>query len=247
MIYTRYWMKVGIAAVLAIAAGGLLVGLTRPPVLSSVPVLTQSVNAMHPVPRSAVRWVAVKTPPPGALSRQAHWQVLVASQHLAPGTILTNTDFTAGQVDGLHPGEVQWLAPVSAAGSGLATIGQRVDVWSDVKGAFQLVATGVRVVGLYSSNGNAISASNNGSGSSSSTGMVALAVPQKDIGTFLDVSTPYLVVDPNQAHFQLASSGSLTGSSSLSLASTSPAKAHSTASTTAHKTAKSALPTTHGG
>lgn len=239
MIYTRYWMKVGLAAGIAVAAGAVLVGLSRPPVLTSVPVLTQSVNAMHSVPHSAIRWVAVKTPPPGALGRQAHWQVLVASQHLAPGTILTNTDFTAGQVDSLHPGEVQWLAPVSAAGSGLATIGQRVDVWSAVKGAFQLVATGVRVVGLYSSNGNAVSTSHSGSGSASSTGMVALAVPQTDMSTFLDISTPYLVVDPNHAQFHLASSSS---SSSSTTAST-PAKS----SSATHKTAKSILPTTHGG
>ncbi|PSR23099.1 MAG: hypothetical protein C7B43_20365 [Sulfobacillus benefaciens] len=242
MIYTRYWLKVGVAAGTALVAGGLLVGLTRPPVFHSVPVLTAAVKAMHPIPHNAVHWIQVKTAPPGALNRRVNWSALVASQSLAPGTILTNADFTAGQINGLHPGEVQWLAPVSAAGSGLATVGQRVDVWSDVKGSFQLVAYGVRVIGLYSSNGSAVAASNSGSGSSS-TGMVALAVPQTSINTFLNVSTPYLVIDPNQTQFRLASAAAGSSSSTpTTSASSAKAKTRQT-----KKTAHSALPTTHGG
>jgi hypothetical protein len=231
MFYTRYWVKVGIATVVAVAAGVTLVELTRPPVLKPVAVLTKPVEAMHSIPKGAVRWTKVTVSPSGALPPHVNWSSLVASQALVPGTILTNADFTAGQIDSLHPGEVQWLAPVTAVSGGLAVIGQRVDAWSDTKGSFQLIAYGVRVTGLYSSGGNAVTAAASSSNSGSSTGMVALAVPASAIGTFLNITTPYLVVDPNQPVFRLAT------------ASTRASTKHASST----KNARAILPTTKGG
>lgn len=245
MIYTRYWIKVALAAATALTAGGLLVGLTRPPHLSSVPVLTISVNAMQTIPTNAVHWIPVKTVPKGALTSRVNWSGLVASQHLPAGTILTNTDFTTSLANGLHPGEVQWLAPVSAASSGLASVGQRVDVWSDDKGAFHLIAQGVRVIGLYSSSGSMVASTGSGSGSPTA-GMVGLAVPATHVSTFLNVSAPYLIVDPNQTAFHLT--GGSTSSAGSTTVSSSPHASHASHPSTAKTKKKTAsLPASHGG
>ena len=58
--------------------------------------------------------------------------------------------------------------------------------------------------------------------------MVALAVPSTAMGTLLDVTSPYLVVDPNQAGFRLAAPTVV--SSTTSAASTPSSAAHSTGS-----------------
>ena len=241
MIYLRYWLKLGTAALVATAAGTALVLFTRPPRLTSVAVLTETVPAMQAIPPQAVHWTRVASPPPDAVTPNVSWGALVASQALPPGTILTTGDFAAPQANGLHPGEVQWLVPVSAASSGLAAIGQRVDVWNNQGGTFQVVAYGVRVIGLYSSSGTPLStASSAGSG----PGMVALAVPSTAMGTLLDVTSPYLVVDPNQAGFRLAAppvvssatSAASTTPSSSSAAATASRPQSATPSSAAHST-----------
>lgn len=201
MIYWQYWLKLGTATAVAAAAGTALFALTRPPTLTPVAVLTEAVSAMHAIPETAVHWTQVAAPPPNAVTPAMSWGALVAGQALAPGTILTTGDFAAPQANGLRPGEVQWLVPVSAASSGLAAIGQRVDVWDNRTGTYQAVAYGVRVIGLYSGSGTPMSSADS---SGSGPGMVALAVPSTAIGTLLDVAAPYLIVDPNQAGFRLA-------------------------------------------
>lgn len=240
MIYTRYWYKVGLAGVVAVAAGVSLVAFTRPPAMTTVAVLTQSVPAMQSIPKLAVHWTKVSSPPPNAITSNMSWGSLVASQSLAPGTVLTTADFSTPQANGLHPGEVQWLVPVSAASSGLPTLGQRVDVWNNNNGSFQAVAYGVRVIGLYSGSGGPVGGSSSTNPSASGPGMVGLAIPSVDMGTMLDVKSPYLVVDPNQAGFHLATppvSTALIGST-----------ASSPTSARANKASKPAtLPSGHGG
>lgn len=233
-MYMRYWLKVGAATVVALAAGSGLWVLTRPPALSKVAVVTTTIPAMHTVSPQAVHWVQVVSPPPQSITPNMVWSNLVASQTLAPGTMLTSADFTAPQANGLHSGEVQWLVPVSAAASGLPTVGQRVDVWSNQNGVFHPVASGARVVGLFSSNGGPVGATSSTNPNPTAPGMVSLAIPSGALGSLLDVASPYLVVDPNQAGFRLVGSTA-----------TMPAAA-ATSTTTTHTTAP-ALPTQKGG
>lgn len=202
-MYIRHGIKVGLAVLAAAGTGGALWTITRPPQMTPVAVLTKAVAPMRPVPVTAVHWMQVVDPPPQAITRHTVFGSWVAGQRLAPGTVLTTRDFTLPQSQGLHAGEVQWLVPVSAATSGLPTLDQRVDVWSKQNGTYHLVASGVRVIGLFTAGGGPI---NGASSSSAAPGLVGLAVPSAAIGPLLNVPAPALVVDPNQFGFQLAAS-----------------------------------------
>ncbi len=233
MIYTRYWLKLGTAAVAAGAAATALVAWTRPPAMTTVGVLVRTVPAMHGVSRSIVHWTRIQSPPANAITPAMSWGNLVAQHQLAAGTILTTTDFVTPQINALHAGEVQWLVPVSAASSGLPALGQRVDVWADHHSTFRVVAYGVRVIGLYARNGSNVS--------NAGPGLVALAVPHRAMKSLLDVPSPYLVVDPNHSSFQLASTAS-SAKPSLSAASALSRHPASTTKTAHTVTAKSSLP-----
>lgn len=240
-MYTPRWLKVGAAAVVGIAAAVSLEAFTRPPQLVSVAVLKASVATMQAVPTADIQWTQVASPPPNAITPGESFAGLVASQTLAPGTILTSGDFTSPQANNLHPGEVQWLVPVSAAASGLPAVGQRVDVWSTVNNQYQMIAMGVRVVGLYTTQGGPISAPSATNPNTSGPGMVAMAVPSTALGTLLNVTSPYLVVDPNQPGFELVSSSASSSKAANTSIPVSP-------NVKPPKTSKSAsLPSTHGG
>lgn len=236
-MYTRYWLKVGGAAGVAIAAGIALVAFTRPPALTTVGILTQSVPAMHRISKLDVHWTQVASPPSNAITPQMTWGTLVASQSLAPGTVLTSADFSTPQAQGLKPGEVQWLVPVSAASSGLPAVGQRVDVWANNNGTFQAMADGVRVIALYSGNGGPLVSASSTDPNASGPGMVALAVPTSSIATLLDVKSPYLIVDPNQSEFHLANATTPSGASTPS----------QSAQTALHHKSTPSLPSSKGG
>lgn len=240
MMYTKKWLKVGAASVVGVAAAIALEAFAKPPHLVSVAVLTNSVASMQAVPSTDVHWMQVATPPTNAVTPGESYSGLVASQALPAGTVLTSNDFTSPQANNLHPGEVQWLVPVSAAASGLPTVGQRVDVWSAANNQYREVATGVRVIGLYTSGGGPVSAPSTTNPNASGPGMVALAVPNTALSTLLNAaSSPYLVVDPNQPAFQLLSASSVS--------STSPTSPSSTSSSTKLKHHSKSLPSTHGG
>lgn len=201
-MYRRFWIKLATSVVAAGGAMTALVGLSRPPALHEVAIVTHRVVAMHTIPSSAIHWTAVSSPPAHAVRSSAALVGLVAQQNLAPGTVLLTGDFTAPQRNHLRPGEVQWLVKVSAAASGLPAAGQRVDVWTTTGGAYRQVAGGVRVVGLYTSGGQPVGSSAN-TNTGSGPGMVALAVPYAATGTLLNVSSPTLVIDPGMHQFAL--------------------------------------------
>lgn len=198
-MYWQYWAKVGVAAAVSGAAAAVLWWGTRPAPLQRVALLTAPVSAMAPLPARAIRWVRMAHPPAGALTAPGPWLNLAAGTSLPAGTILTAADLTPPQIQGLGPGEVQWLVTVNSATSGLPTVGERVDVWTVIGAHYAPVAYGVRVIGLYTSSGAPLTAA-----SGQAPGLVALAVPERDIGALLAVTAPTLVVDPNQARFRLA-------------------------------------------
>lgn len=199
----------------ASAAGGLILlgiahRLVMPPHLTTVVVTSQAVAAGSPVTQTHT--ITVLNPPATWLTHAPTG--MIATHALTPNQPLTPADLTTpAQFIGLKPGEVQWLVPVSGAASGLARPGERVDVWqmpntgnanTTTTSASALFArewaSGVRVIGIYSSSGQPITAN-----SSTSIGLVGLAVPRSDIGILSFLANPTLIVDPYTHHFTLLS------------------------------------------
>jgi len=249
MAYPRYWIKVGVAATITIAAAAALITVTRPPHLIGVPVLTQSVTAMQSISPKAVHWMDVASPPPNAIASNTPLTDLVTQQALPAGTVLTTSDFTTNQNNGLHPAQIQWLVPVSGAASGLPEVGNRVDIWSLAGKTPQIVAYGVRVIGLYTNSGSSLTQTTPTSfatptnTNASNIGLVGLAVPAHDLQQLLNLNAPYLVVDPNQTAFRLVgtSTPSTTTSSHPSTSSNKPGVTHQA------KKKTSTLPAVHTG
>ncbi|WP_053958136.1 SAF domain-containing protein [Sulfobacillus thermosulfidooxidans] len=181
--------------------------LTIPPHLHTVWILKTSLTPGQPLTAQDVTGIKTLNPWPNALSSiPTGW---VAKRSLAPGTPLLRTDFTTMVAfRGLKPGQAMWTIPVSGVSSGLVQVGDRVQVWSDPQstpqgsqsastGFAHLWATGVRVMGIYSSSGTPLS--NN----QTAIGMVSLAVPDRDLSLLMTIANPTLVQDPYQTHFRL--------------------------------------------
>lgn len=255
--FNAHWVKVSLTGLGAVAAMGGAVALVKPPPLTPVAVLVHPVSALGSVPVSDITWVRMEHPPKGTITQ---WTgVPLAAHSLTAGTVLTASDFTtAAQAVGLKQGEVRYVVPITAA-SAVTTIGSRVDVWSlpsnggSATAVPQELAVGVRVIGLYTSQGTPVGGTPSSGGllgGSSNTpqapAMAALAVPGGELPNFMQANpgqTALLVDDPSQSQFGLMMpSGSGSGSSSGSAGSPSHTGTTSTASATT--TPSSTTPTT---
>lgn len=213
---TRRWIAAMLAALVAIGAGLYVAHLSAPPPTVWVPFVTAPVPAGTPVTAADIQWRQVIQPPATAFEAPASPVGLYATHALAPGEALAQSDVGAARQVGAKPGEVTWYATIaSASASGLATVGSRVDVWAGIGsngsgGAIpQLLATGVRVLGLYTATGQPETPTTTSGGSSltpstSTAGeLVALAVPAADMPIFLAAQGLALVVDPAHGRFHL--------------------------------------------
>lgn len=254
--FNAHWVKVSLTGLGAVAAMGGAVALVKPPPLVPVAVLTHPVSALGAMPASAVRWVRMENPPTGTIT---HWSgVPLAAHSLTAGTILTVSDFTsAAQAVGLKHGEVRYVVPITAA-SAVTTIGSRVDVWSlpanggSTTTAPQEMAVGVRVIGLYTSQGTPIGGTPSSGGllgGSSNTpqapAMAALAVPAGELPNLMQANpgqTVLLVDDPSQSQFALmmpSGSGATTTSASPGASSSPTVTSTTTPSSTSSTTSAS--------
>lgn len=221
-----HWIKAGLSGLGAVVAVGVATQLVKPPPLTPVAVLNRSVQALAPVTSQDVTWVRMENPPTGTVTAWAG-DPLSASA-LAVGTVLTQADFSsAAQAVGLKSGEVRYVVGITPA-SAVVLVGQRVDLWSVASAgtqngtAPQELASGVRVIGLFTSSGTPIGASSASSGGllgSSSSGapavpaLAALAVPQYAMSTLMAADpsqTMLLIQDPSQTTFAL-----ITGASTI--------------------------------
>ena len=207
-----------LALLVAIGAGVYVAHLAAPPPTVWVPFVARSVPAGTQVTAADVQWRQVIQPPPTAFHAPATPIGLYATHTLVPGEALAQGTVGPAKTASLRSGDVIWYAPLpSAAAAGLATTGDRVDVWSVIAtssntiSAPQLVATGVRVAGLFTTAGvpetPGVSASSGGglvpTTSSSAGGLVALAVPANTLAVFLAAQGLQLVVDNAIPHFHM--------------------------------------------
>ena len=213
-----HWLKITATGVFGLIV---LVGaktLIAPPPLTVVAVVKTSIPAATPVLSTDLQWVSMVKPPSNAITRAnftPHWD---AAQTLLAGQSLVQNDLIApSQATGLKPREVQWMVPLSGALSGLPSLGERMDVWSDTalslnsNNALPLPiqwARGVRVIGLYNSNGqpvgpNAVAANGSTAPSTQPIAIVGLAVPKSALPVLLGVLNLQLVPDPYATAFQL--------------------------------------------
>lgn len=235
-------IKIALTGLAAIAAMGATAYIAKPPPLTSVAVLKTSVAGLSPVTSQQITWVKMEHPPLGTITA---WDGDPLTTHaLAAGTVLTQADFTSTrQVSGLKHHEVQYLVSITPA-SAVIKVGQRVDVWSQpptqgsTPSSPQELATGVRVMGLYTSTGLPVAGSTPSGGllSSSSTNntpaLVALAVPSSHIAALIAANpqdSALLVNDPTKTQFTLTA-----GASTGSLPSSTPQGTSLTPSKTTH-------------
>lgn len=226
------WIKVGLSGAGAVMAVLVATQLVKPPPLTPVAVLNQSVSALAPVTIKAITWVPMEHPPAGTVTAWAGDPLVSAA--LTAGTVLTQADFSsAAQAVALKSGEVRYVVAVTPA-SAVVSVGQRVDLWStgSTNGsqngtAPQELAQGVRVIGLFTSSGTPIGVATTASGGLLSGGsssaaaapaLAALAVPQSAMAALMTADpnqTMLLIDDPAQTQFALVTSGStVTGTSS---------------------------------
>lgn len=253
MHLNRQGIKIGLSALGAVVAVGGATQLVKPPPLTRVAVLKHAVAALSPVTSQNITWVNMEHPPQGTITAWTGDPLAAAA--LAGGTVLTQADFSsAAQAVALKSGEVRYVVTVTPA-SAVVTVGQRVDLWglastngSSSGTAPKELAQGVRVIGLYTSAGTPIGATNTGgggflSGGSSSTpqapALAALAIPSAALSAMMAADpsqTMLLVQDPSQSKFAL-----ITGSSTTT---TTPSSGTSRSHTT-HTTPSKATTTTH--
>ena len=208
-----------LALLVAIGAGVYVAHLAAPPPTVWVPFVATSVPAGTQVTASDIQWRQVIQPPPTAFQGPATPIGLYAMHALVPGEALSQRDVGSAKAAGIKPSDVIWYATLtSAAAEGLATTGNRVEVWAGISAtsntvsAPQLLASGVRVVGLFTATGvpetpGAASSSSGGLVTSTSTtagGLVALAVPANALPVFLAAQGLQLVVDNAFHHFHAA-------------------------------------------
>ena len=224
MHLNSYWIKIGLSGLGAVAAIAAAAQLVKPPPLTPVAVLAKPVAALQPVTASEITWIPMEHPPTGTVTAWAGDPL--AASALAAGTVLTQADFSsAAQAVALKAGEVRYVVTVTPA-SAVVAVGQRVDLWSvgSPAGASngtapQELARGVRVIGLFTSNGTPIGTASAASGGllsgSSSTATVpalaALAVPQSAMPALMAADpsqTMLLVQDPAQTSFALVTGAS---------------------------------------
>jgi len=192
-----HWLKTGGAAVAGIAT--LLIGhhLLLPPTLTPVAMLTTPIPAFSPINTADLTWVAMANPPEGIITQTNEnlLTTLVPTVALPAGsTIPAGVLGNAAQSTALRAGEIPWMVPVSGPIATYMQLAERVSVWATAVGSATPteIATGVRVVGLYSSTGVAINPS---AVSTTPPGTIALAVPQQDYATLAALSGP--TVEPN--------------------------------------------------
>lgn len=233
-----HWVKVGLTGLGALAAVGAAAELVKPPPLTPVAVLTQPIAALDPVTRHDIAWVKMEHPPAGTITAWAGNPL--AAHTLTPGAVLNRADFTSiGQAFGLKPDEVRYVVPIKLE-SAIVHVGQRVEVWSVPTAAGgsglrtpQELATGVRVIGLYASNGQPVSAVASAKGGLLSSNqapalpaMAALAIPESALSPLMATNpgqTVLLIQNPSQSRFSLVAPSSGTGSASPAGPHTSPA------------------------
>lgn len=225
-----HWIKVALTGLGAVGALGAAAAVVKPPPLTPVAVLKTAVTAYSAVTASQITWVKMEHPPHGTVT--AWVGDPLAARALPAGTVLTQSDFThGGAALGLTASEVRAVFPITAA-SAAVPLGTRVDVWSEPttsgSGAAtpQLLATGVRVIGLYTSAGAPVGATassggllSGGSSTPAAPGLVALAVPASALPTLMQKNpeqTVLLVDDPARTHFALASSPASTAATTRS-------------------------------
>jgi len=202
-------LKLVVGVIGGIALLGIAHEMTVPPKLHTVLVLKSAITPGQPI--SAADFTTMKTLNawPGALTTVPTG--MVAKTALPAGTPLLDSVLTpTWAFNGLKPGEALWTVAVTPATSGLVQPGDRVQVWSAPTSggssssallAPTLWATGVRVVGIYSSGGTPVTTT--GSTSNGAIGLVTLAVPDRDLSVLLSLANPILIQDPYQTHFAL--------------------------------------------
>ncbi|AUW92619.1 hypothetical protein BXT84_00520 [Sulfobacillus thermotolerans] len=185
---------------------GIAHSLTLPPHPHTVWVVKTAVSPGTPITPQTVTPLKTLSAWPHALTTvPTGW---VAKTALAPGQPLLASAVTpAAGFRGLKAHEAVWTIPVSAVGSGMVQPGDRVDVWSDPQsqptsgntastGFATEWATGVRVLGIYSSSGTPVSGQ-------TAIGIVTLAVPTSALPILLTIANPALVMTPAATHFAL--------------------------------------------
>lgn len=212
----RRYLQIVAALAVAIGAGLFVHSLASPPPTVFVPFVVAPVAAGQRIAAADVSWRPVEHPPATALRSPQTPVGQRARYPLVIGQALSAQDLGGIAPTALKAGEVMWMASVgSAAASGLPAIGQRVDVWagiasgSNAVSAPTLMATGVRVVGLFSAAGTPVGAAGAGSAPLSGTatgsaiGIIGLAVPFHALATLLAIQGVTFVVDPSAHHFHL--------------------------------------------
>lgn len=191
-----------VALVVGIGASLALILTVHPPHLHPVLAIQRPVTAGQVLTPADVRIVWVRgAVPPGLLTTPTAVTGERAQMALAPGQTLTAAD-VARTFEGIPPGFVKVMVPVTAGQSALVQTGQRVDVLGLAKTSTQAaspavvlpLALHVRVLGIYTSSGGAITTPG------TAPGLVALAVTPsvaQQLLPYLTQSSAYwLVVDP---------------------------------------------------
>lgn len=215
----RRLIQIVVAVLVAIGAGLFVHSLAAPPPTVWVPFVAAPVAAGRRLTAADISWRQVVSPPPTAYQGPTSPVGQVARDALVPGQALSVGDLGGIAATALRPGEVMWMAPVgSAAASGLPAIGDRVDVWAGIATSSsgvsvpELLARGVRVVGLFTSAGVPV-VTGTASGSSltgtAAIGILGLAVPSHDLAPLLAAQGLTFVVDPSATHFHLAATQTL--------------------------------------
>lgn len=208
----RRILQIVVALLIAIGAGLFVHSLADPPPTVWVPFVAAPVPAGQRLTAADISWRQVVNPPATAYRGPTSPVGQVARHALVPGQAVSVGDLGGLAATALRPGEVLWMAPVSsAAASGLPVIGARVEVWAGIATSSngvsvpQLLARGVRVVGLYTAAGAPIVGAASGSPLTGTTsiGILGLAVPSRDLAPLLAGQGLTFVVDPSATHFQL--------------------------------------------
>ncbi|MCY0886829.1 MAG: hypothetical protein OWV35_13315 [Firmicutes bacterium] len=189
----------------ALAGGGVLWSRTHPPATVVIAQAARPVPAGARLTRADVRpWRVLAPAPPGALTpAQVHGQRVAVA--LVRGAPVMAGDL-GGHVQGLKAGEVRLVLPVSPAQSALVHAGSRVEILG-LQGSYNgphttsVLATDVRVIGVYQSNGAPLPANPSTAGSAASDAPALVAVAATP--PVLNAVGPYLSATANGASFWL--------------------------------------------
>ena len=196
-----------------IAAMVFLIATTSRPKMSKVVVVTQPVSAGSVISSSDLGALVVESVPPGAVTDPGQVVGRYSETALFPGETLSSA--AVGRTYGLGAGLVGVTLPVSPAESGLVFVGDWVDVIGEegnptagsVASVSPLVSH-VKVTGVYTSSGAAVTPQALSSSSSSSTApaLVSLAVTPDQAELLASYAgengdSIWLVYDPSNVGF----------------------------------------------